>query len=169
MPKLKNKYKTFLQLEFAQCWLLPLYLFWLYEGCHMYFSLVSSPRTCDLVDFNPYGQFSLLISMLFNIWFNNDLYSKTCGPSRLPWFLRLNIHFLFSIISDASTPILMLVLLRCMVHRSQVLVNPSSTTIEVLTSSCIFFKHTVDAQIHLVSMLIVYCCLDQVPSIEIHY
>jgi hypothetical protein len=53
-----------------------------------------------------------------------------------------NIHFPFSITSSTSMPILSFAFLRCMVHCSQSLVNPSSTTIMIHTSLCVFDKLT---------------------------
>jgi hypothetical protein len=50
--------------------------------------------------------------------------------------------FLFSITSSTSTPSLPLALLRCMVHRSQALVDPSSITIMIHTTLCVFNEHT---------------------------
>jgi hypothetical protein len=62
-------------------------------------------------------------------WFNKDWHLEICDSSWLDWFFGLNIHLSFSITFDISTPRLMLPLLRCMIHRGQVLINSSSTTI----------------------------------------
>jgi hypothetical protein len=62
-------------------------------------------------------------------WFNIDWHLVICDSSWISWFLRLNIHLPFSITYGSSTSRLLLALLRCMVHRDQVIVNPSSTTI----------------------------------------
>jgi hypothetical protein len=62
-------------------------------------------------------------------WFNKDWHLEICDSSWLDWFFGLNIHLSFSITFDISTPRLMLPLLWCMIHRGQVLINSSSTTI----------------------------------------
>jgi hypothetical protein len=72
-------------------------------------------------------------------WFNKDWHFEICDSSWLAWFLRLNIHLSFSITSGTSMPRLLLTLLRCMVHRCQVLVNPSSTIILSHTSLHVFY------------------------------
>jgi hypothetical protein len=51
-------------------------------------------------------------------------------------------HLPFSITSGTSTPSLPLTLLRCMVHRDQALVDPSSITIMILTTLCVFNELT---------------------------
>jgi hypothetical protein len=85
--------------------------------------------------------------MDFFIIYNHDLSS---GPCHLRFFDSINIntnnhvtlyglidisnsnvHLLFYITSGTSTPTHLLTLLRCMVHRSQVLVDHSSITIMI--------------------------------------
>jgi hypothetical protein len=77
----------------------------------------------------------------------------------VPWFLGLNIHVPFSITFGTSTLRLPLALLRCMIHRGHVLVNPSSTIILYHTSLYVF--HTL--------ILWKPFSYDQVDSIDIHY
>jgi hypothetical protein len=52
------------------------------------------------------------------------------------------MHLPFSITSGTSTPRPLLALLRCMVHHSHVLVNPSSAIIMIHTYLYIFDKLT---------------------------
>jgi hypothetical protein len=52
--------------------------------------------------------------------------------------LDSNIHLPFSITFGTSTPRLLLALLRCMVHHGQALVDPSSITIMIHTTLCVF-------------------------------
>ncbi len=124
---------------------------WLYEGCYIW-----SCFGIDSLEVVTWNTSNRMINIHFwspshfISWFNIDWHFGICDSSWLDWFLRLNIHLPFSITSSTSTPRHPFVLLRCMVHRSQVLINPSSTTIEVLTSSCIFFGHMIEAHIHLV-------------------
>jgi hypothetical protein len=82
-----------------------------------------------------------------------------CVSSWITWFLRLNIYFSFSITYGSSTSRLPLALLRCIIHRSQVLINPSSTTI---------LSHTI---LHVFHRLILWksSSYDQVASIDIQY
>jgi hypothetical protein len=61
-----------------------------------------------------------------------------------------NIHLPFSITSGTLTPKLLLALLRCMVHRGQVLVDPSSITIMIHTPLHVFEK----------LMLVILCNVD---------
>jgi hypothetical protein len=48
------------------------------------------------------------------------------------------IHLPFSISSSTSTSSLSLALLRCMIHHDQVLIDPSSITIMIHTTLCVF-------------------------------
>jgi hypothetical protein len=92
-------------------------------------------------------------------WFNRDWHLLICDSSWIAWFIGLNIHLPFSIIYGSSTPRLSLALLQCMVHRAQVLVNPSSTTI---------LSHTT---LHVFHRLILWkpSSFGQVDSIDIQY
>jgi hypothetical protein len=91
-------------------------------------------------------------------WCNRDWHLVICDSSWIAWFLGLNIHLSISITYGSSTPRLPLALLRCMVHRGQVLVNPSSTTIVSHTTLHVF--HT---------LIIWKPSYDQVASIDIQY
>jgi hypothetical protein len=83
-------------------------------------------------------------TMNFFDLYNQDVSSWLClcGSTWLDWYLRLKKHLLFSITSGTSTPSLPLALLQCMVHRGQVLVDPSSITIMIHTTLCVFNEHT---------------------------
>jgi hypothetical protein len=76
----------------------------------------------------------------FISWFNKDWHLEICDSSWLSWFLGLNIHLPFPITFGTSTPRLPLAILRCMVHRGRVLVNPSSTTIMSHISLHVFHR-----------------------------
>jgi hypothetical protein len=58
---------------------------------------------------------------------------------------------LFSITSGTSTSSLPLALLQCMVHRGQALIAPSSITIMIHTTLCVFNKHILVVIINLFS------------------
>jgi hypothetical protein len=87
-------------------------------------------------------------------WFNKDRYLEKCDSSLLAWSIEFNMHLLFYITSGTSTRSLMLPLLRCMIHHSQVLINPSSTTILIHTSPYTFHKHSCSSYSCCIRMLI---------------
>jgi hypothetical protein len=72
---------------------------------------------------------------------------------------HIDIHLSFSITYGPSTPRLILALLGCMVHRSQVIVNPSSTSILSHTTLHVFIKLILGKP----------SSYDQVDSIDIQY
>lgn len=70
----------------------------------------------------------LLIHVIYSSSFINDRYLETCDS---PWFLwSIGFKHPLALLhhKGPSAPSLMLALLQCMVHPSQVLANPSSTS-----------------------------------------
>jgi hypothetical protein len=63
------------------------------------------------------------------------------APHGLIDILNSNIHFLFSIRSNTLMPSLPLALLQYMVHCGEVIVDPSSITIMIHTTLCVFKEH----------------------------
>jgi hypothetical protein len=86
-------------------------------------------------------------------WFNKDWHLEICDSSWLAWFLGLNIHLSFSVTFSASTPRLSLALLRCMVHRGQVLSYPSSTIIISHTSLHVFHRLIIENLLLMIKLL----------------
>jgi hypothetical protein len=90
----------------------------------------------------------------FIFWLRKDWHLEICDSSWLAWFLGLNIHLPFSITSGTSTPKLPLTLLWCMVHRGQVLVNFSSTTIMSHTSLHVLHRLILKNLLHMIKLLL---------------
>jgi hypothetical protein len=128
--------------------------FLLHEGCHMwsYFGhwlleVVAWNNSNHMFIFH-FWSLSHFIS-----WFNKDWHLEICDSSWLDWFFGLNIHLPFSITSGTSMSRLLLALLWCMVHRDQVLVNLSSTTIMSHTSLHIFHRLILENLLLMIKLL----------------
>jgi hypothetical protein len=93
-----------------------------------------------------FSYFVINFASLFARWLHRN--SACTGNSPFFYTSDSNIHFPFSMTFSTLTSRLSLVHLRCMVHHSQVLVSPSSTTIMTHTSLHVFHKHTLETLLH---------------------
>jgi hypothetical protein len=114
--------------------------FWLYEGDHIWSCFdIDSLEVVTWSTSHHMINFYFWSPSHFISWFNGDWHLVICDSSWIAWFLGLSIHLSFFITYGSSTPKLSLALLRCMVHRGQVLINPSLTTI--LSHTTLHFFH----------------------------
>jgi hypothetical protein len=112
------------------------------EGINMILTRVTLPWASNNGSSHYIIKTSLLIHVTSSLWFNRDWHLEICDSPWLVWYLGFKhplalLHHIRYL--DAKTP---LALLRCMVHRSEVHVNPSSTNIMIHTYLHVFDKLT---------------------------
>jgi hypothetical protein len=157
IPKIKYKKTNSSTWAYTILNLATLFLFNFTGVATFDLALVLTLRGCDLDYFTSYDQFWLWSPSHFISWLNRDWHLVICDSSWLAWFLELNIHLPFSITYSTSTSRLPLALLRCMVYRGQVLVNPSSIVILSHTIFHVFHRLILEKLIFMIKLLSYIC------------